>query len=161
MPLFSRPRGTPATSLPVLRDATRPSDCTIGSRQHIKPIGAYIQDVVPMQTIDLSSDYQTCYILFYLQTFLPSAANLTSLVTISDSYGAVTTSSQHNISVSALSPASIQALLLSTAAQLQRISVVSETAFWSALLITTEIAQLPSADQDPPITGTSIIRSPH
>jgi hypothetical protein len=114
-----------------------------------------------MHTIDLSSESEHCVLCYLLQTFLPSAANLTSLVTISDSYGAVTTSSQHNISVSALSPASIQALLLNTAAQLQSISVVNETAFWSALLITTEIAQLSYADQDPVITGTSMIRLPH
>jgi hypothetical protein len=42
---------------------------------------------------------------------------------------------------------------------LQTISAINETTFWSALLIATEIAQLPPADQDPVITGTSIIKS--
>jgi hypothetical protein len=88
-----------------------------------------------------------------LQTFLPSAANLTSLVTISDKYGAVTTSSQHNISVSPLSPANIQALLLTMAARVQVAAALNETTFRTALLITAEIAQLPSAVQTPETTG--------
>jgi hypothetical protein len=77
-------------------------------------------------------------------------------VTISDSYGAVSTSSEHNISVSALSPASIQALLLNMAAQLQIITVVNETTFRTALLITAEFAELPPADQTPETTGRSL-----
>lgn len=88
-----------------------------------------------------------------LQTFLPSGNNLTSVVTISDSYGTVSTSSQHNISVSALSPASIQALLLNMAARVQVVVALNETTFRTALLIITEIAQLPAAVQTPETTG--------
>jgi hypothetical protein len=93
--------------------------------------------------------------LSYLQTFLPSAANLTSLATITDSHGAATTSTQANISVSALSTANIQALLMETAVLMQTAVSLNETAFSYALLVAAEIAQLPSAEQDPAITGRS------
>lgn len=49
----------------------------------------------------------------------------------------------------------MQSFLLETAARVQHAAAINDTTFWDSLLVVAEITQLPSADQDPAVTGRS------
>lgn len=87
------------------------------------------------------------------QTLLPSALNMTSLVVISDCYGAAATSTQRNITVSALAASAVRSALTKTASRVQKGRPVNDTSFRQALLVASEVAQLPTANRDRNTTG--------